>query len=121
MKNGFEIYTNNGGGITLYIISNGKPVVAFPSLELLFNWEDGGNTFRSMIGQLCGDPIAYEEWDGAWKSSVEDLYKFDADPDRNHDVSNLSLIGEYDDGWGCAVTVFANPNSSVAALLGWFV
>lgn len=116
MRNGFEIYTNNGGGITLYIISNGKPVAAFPGLELLFNYEDGGETFRSMIGQLCVNHLAYMDWDGAWEDSVENLYREDGD----YDVSGLALIGQYNDCWNCAVTVFANQNSSVASLLGWF-
>lgn len=122
MKNGFELYTNNAGGITLYIIQGEKPVAAFCELELLLNYRNGGETLRSMIGELVADPNAYETWDGAWDDTgctVVDLYSFDADPERDHDISTLNLEGEYDTRWRCTVTVHASASSSVCELLGW--
>lgn len=121
MKNGFEIYTNNSGGITLYIISDGRPVVAFPALEQLLNYSFGGDTLRGMISQLYADPTAYEDWDGAWDGDVEAIYEDDANPDRDHDLSELGISGEYDDQWYCTVTVSANPMGGLIELLGWDV
>ena len=123
MTNGFEVYTNNGGVVVLYIIRDGKAVEAFSNLEMLFNYKDGGEIFRSMIGQIVADPNAYEDWDGAWEyadeCSVDDLYLYDAEPDQDHDISTLDISGEYDSTWRCTVTITEKCSGNVKELLGW--
>ena len=54
----FEVYENNGGVLTLFVIKNGTVVAAFRDREC------ADSSLRNALAELFFDPAAWKRWGG---------------------------------------------------------
>lgn len=95
MENIWEIFEDNGGGVYLAIMDQGKPVA------IIENWECASRPgiLRESLDDLASDPNTWRMWDGDLLQRLNDHIEYTHDP-RGHwtigevyeDVSSGDLV-----------------------------
>lgn len=64
----FEIYENNGGGLSLFLLgTDSNPIAGFRG------WEDSSGSLREAIDGLKSDSDSWREWSGYGEIEESDL------------------------------------------------